>query len=169
MGYNTAFAGEIKVEPPLNEHEISYLRDFAEIRHTYIAGDPESQANAKPFAIPGNDTGNDPHPGMPGIWMNWWPEDDGGKLVWTEEEKTYHHDKWLTWIINNLLSDRARSVIDQHKDQDPRLEHFTCDHTFSGMVHARGEDFDDIGAMCIAENGLDVETARLLEDPYDWS
>ena len=48
MGYNTAFAGEIKVEPPLNEHEISYLRDFAEIRHTYIAGDGQRQAVRHP-------------------------------------------------------------------------------------------------------------------------
>lgn len=32
MGYTTDFAGEITIEPPLNEHEISFLKDFNEHR-----------------------------------------------------------------------------------------------------------------------------------------
>ena len=33
MGYTTTFEGSISIEPPLNEQEISFLRDFNDTRH----------------------------------------------------------------------------------------------------------------------------------------
>jgi hypothetical protein len=35
MGYTTEFAGSVSISPPLNAHEIAYLRKFAASRTTW--------------------------------------------------------------------------------------------------------------------------------------
>jgi hypothetical protein len=65
VGYNTEFAGQVAIVPPLNPYEVEYLDRFAETRHEWRA--------AGPYAVSGNglDTadmygGEKPPPELPG-------------------------------------------------------------------------------------------------------
>ena len=45
MGYTTEFEGSVSISPPLNAHEISYLRKFAASRRMDRALDRSSLRN----------------------------------------------------------------------------------------------------------------------------
>lgn len=154
MGYNTYFAGELEVTPPLNEHESSYLYDFAELRHTSTQHGP---LDVKPGVFPG---GSDPQGGKPEIWCHWVCDEDD-KLVWDEEEKTYGHDSWIIWLIEHLFSAQARGFVNAHLSEDQRLAHFTCDHVINGEVNAEGEDSGDLWRILVKNNDVEVQQGRV--------
>lgn len=76
MGYTTSFEGEIQIEPPLNEAEVSYLTDFAESRRMDRTEGPY-------YVVPSDNYGqtqtsgvrnyNQPPEGQPGLWCQWVP------------------------------------------------------------------------------------------------
>src|SRR5690606_23297660 len=104
--------------------------------------------------------GNDPQHGKPAIWCNWIADEDG-ELSWNEEESTYGHDQWLVWLIQHLFGPEARAFVDEHLDDDPRLQHFTCDHTVNGEVDAQGEDPDDMWQIKVVDNDVRVLEASV--------
>ena len=139
MGYTTEFEGSISIEPPLNEQEISFLRDFNDTRHVnrtrgplYVGDDHADIINS-----------NEPHPDLPNFWCQWEPDRDGTAIVWDGGEKFYSAPDWMMYIISFLLSPIARPYIDAHLDEDPRLASFTCDHVLNGVIFAQGEDDED--------------------------
>lgn len=157
MSYETWFTGGMKVAPPLNEFEKSYLEDFTGTRHTSVHHGPlvvESSST-------GRFRGNAPQAGMPGIWCHWIVGDDD-ELVWDENEKTYDHAEWLDWIIRHLFGPESREFVQHHVADDPRLAHFTCDHVVNGVTDAHGEDFDDIWRIRTTENAVRVQRARIV-------
>ncbi len=154
MGYNTYFEGQISIEPPLNEHEISFLNDYAKTRHT--------DTTAGALVVNHNAKGSTPQHDRPEIWLHWVPTDDGTALEWDEKEKTYGHDKWLVWLIKHLLGPDSREFLAAHLDDDPRLEHFSHDHVVSGIVYAQGEDYADQWRILASDNVVQVQRSELL-------
>lgn len=170
MGYTTYFEGHISIEPPLNEHEISYLDDFARSRRMKRTGGPY-------IADPGADMGqygfgrqgrqpedeilefNDPPDGQPGLWCQWVPTADGTRIIWDEGEKFYRAPEWMAYLIDHFLKAGAEAsgVIKDRFGRgetlpDARLEHFTFDHVLNGEIHAQGEDPDDRWILQVVSN-----------------
>lgn len=154
MGYSTDFSGTLEVTPPLNEHERSYLADFSETRHTSTEHGPLVTAGLYL-------SGNVPQNGMPGIWCDWIADDQGG-LAWNGSEKTYHHQQWLAWIIDHLIGPGSADFVAEHRDEDPRLQHFTCDHVVDGTVDAQGEEPDDMWRIRVTHNDIVVQYPQIV-------
>ena len=168
MGYTTDFDGELTIEPPLNEHEVQFLKDFCGSRR-------QRRTKGPLFAEPGDNfgqgnpygdvlDGNHPDPDQPGLWAQWVPSDDGTTLGWDGGEKFYHSVEWMTYYIDNLLSSHAALYIQRHVDEHPSLQHFTCDHLLNGTIEARGEDSDDRWDLIVTDNVISVREYTLIAD-----
>ncbi len=169
MGYTTDFSGSVTVTPPLNEYEISFLLDFARSRRM-------NRTKGPLYAVPGDNFGqgeapdiisfNTPHPDQPGLWCQWVPTSDGDEIEWDDAEKFYYSAEWMKYLVENLLAPSARSYIDEHVGEDPRLAKFTCDHQVAGTIEALGEDPDDRWAILVIDNVVRVAAATLTyENP----
>lgn len=160
IGYHTDFNGYVIVTPPLNEHEVSYLTDFANTRrmdresgpYFVKAGGFMGQENT-----PDVRDYNQPPPGQPGLWCQWVPVivNDGETIIeWDGGEKFYNAAEWMTYIIDHFLREGARA---EGSDADERLEHFTFDHVVNGVIHAQGEDSDDMWKLVVTDNEVEVQ------------
>ena len=146
MGYTTEFDGEIAVTPPLNADEVSFLRDLANTRRMnrtkgplYISKDANFGQDDRSDVIDYNQS----HPDQPGLWLCWEPSDDGSAIAWNGAEKFYNSAEWMRYLVEKLLTPSARTYIDRHMPEDPRLASFTCDHKLTGIIDAQGEDPGD--------------------------
>lgn len=152
MGYTTDFTRKVKVSPPLNEDEISFLEDFNRQRHFKRHGGPLSLASDKPAeAIDYNST----PPEIPGLWMQWIPADEGASIVWDGNEKFYYSEEWMRFLIEYLFSDKAKEYIaywGSIDGADPRLKNFTCNHVFTGTIYAQGEIKEDKWKLRVRNN-----------------
>ena len=162
MGYTTEFEGEIFIDPPLNDDEISLLKDLSETRRMDRTKGPLF-VRGTGFAGQGRDEDildyNDPHPDQPGLWCQWIPGRLGDYLEWNGAEKFYFAEEWMKYIIHNLLAPSARPYIDAHIDEDPRLASFTANHTLNGEIEAQGEDPDDRWKLIVVDNKVMVSRA----------
>ena len=155
MGYNTFFSGSVTIEPPLNDDEISYLRDFADSRRMhrtkgplYVEGGAYDSERISSDII---DT-NKPDPDQPGLWCSWVPTDDGTEIAWNEDEKFYEAGEWMEYLVNRLLSPAAKRYVRGHINEDDRLKSFTCDHRVNGEIYAEGEESDDRWKIKVVDN-----------------
>lgn len=159
MGYTTDFDGEIFIDPPLNEHEISFLGDLANTRRMKRINGPLF-VGGQGFAGQDHEVDvtdyNNPDPSQPGLWLQWVPYDDGTALVWDQTEKFDHSAEWMKYLVTNLLATSATFYIAQHVDEDDRLQHFTCDHILNGEITAQGEDYDDSWKLVVTDNNVGV-------------
>jgi hypothetical protein len=153
MGYTTVFEGSVRVTPPLNRHERAYLRKFARTRRM--------DRTKGPYFVGGSDIdgrGNDtdvldfdrPAAGQPSLWCGWVPTRDGTAIVWDGVEKFHDADDWMRYLIDHFLRPGA---LAQGRDGFRR---FTFDHTVDGLIHARGEDPDDIWDLTVTANTVTV-------------
>ena len=170
MGYTTEFDGKISVEPPLNTDEVSFLTDLAHSRRM-------NRTNGPLYAVPSDDYGqtraadvidyNNPHPDQPGRWLSWVPSEDGTSISWDYSEKFYEADRWMKYLVEKLLSPAARTYVDQHIGEDPRLASFTCDHELAGVIDAQGEDPDDRWQLIVANGKVAVRhQVEAFGQPY---
>lgn len=167
MGYTTDFYGAVTVEPPLNEHEASFLRDLAGSRRM-------NRHNGPLFAEPGDDFGqgnpgdvidtNRPDPDQPGLWLQWIPTDDGSEIEWDGGEKFYNAAEWMTYIVTNLFAPSAKPYVELHKSEDPRLVHFTCDHVINGEIEAQGEERGDQWLLVVKDNEVSTADGHIVYD-----
>ncbi|WP_238841324.1 hypothetical protein [Prescottella equi] len=140
MGYATMFTGEIHVDPPLNEAEREYLRQFSESRRMasplgLYALDPAAAALKT----------DRPPADQPGWWCPWVPSEDGSRLVWDGHEKIYRSSDWMSYLIDTFLRSGARV---QRELEDPMpgrvypegLQQFTFNHSMYGTVLAMRQD-----------------------------
>lgn len=104
---------------------------------------------------------NDPDPSQPGLWCQWAPADDGTFLEWDGGEKFYNSAEWMKFIIENLLSEKAKPYLEKHGNEDPRLHYFTANHVLNGEISAEGEDSDDRWTLVVKDNVTMVATAEL--------
>lgn len=163
MGYTTYFQGSVKIEPPLNEHEVAYLKDFAGSRRMKRTAGPY-------FADPGGDFGqgsredevleyNQPDDEQPGLWCQWIPSDDGTELMWDRAEKFYNSAEWMTYLIQHFLKPDARAKTEHQplfKSEAGRFKYFTFDHVCNGTIYAQGEQSDDLWKIVVTDNEVKV-------------
>jgi hypothetical protein len=110
MGYTTEFDGSVGILPPLNGHEIAYLRKFGASRRMGRARGLYF-ADGSGTAGQGSDDDirdiNEPPAGQPGLWCKWQPTADGTAIEWNGEEKFYASEKWMTYLIETFLKPGA--------------------------------------------------------------
>jgi hypothetical protein len=160
MGYTTEFKGSVTISPPLNAHEVSYLRKFAASRRMDRARGPFFVEGSGPFGQgPDDDIRdfNQPSSGQPGLWCKWEPTDDGTAIKWNGEEKFYDSAEWMTYLIDTFLkpgaalaSELVSKVPGRHYPEE--FEHFTFDHELKGVIDAQGEEQGDRWQLVVTGN-----------------
>ena len=167
MGYNTDFRGAVTVVPPLDEHEIAYLRRFGGTRRMdrglgpYYCGKGFAGQQREPDILDFNSPGF----GQPGLWCKWEPTDDGSQIRWNQQEKFYNADDWMGYVIGTFLMPGAvlaRELTSpvEGRYYAPEFAHFTFDHVVNGVIDAEGEQDDDVWQLIVTDN---VVTTRELE------
>lgn len=165
MGYTTEFEGHVTIEPPLNEHEVSFLKDLAETRRMNRTRGPLF-VKGTGYAGQGRDEDvidfNSPHPDQPGLWCQWEPVDDG-TIEWNGAEKFYASEEWMGYIAI-LLGRGGQSYVRDHIDEDDRLQYFTNDHVLNGVIDAQGEEAADRWRLVVEDNVVTRQSARIVWD-----
>lgn len=169
MGYTTDFSGSVDIQPPLNEDEISFLDDFNRSRRMHRTKGPLFVKGSGMMGQ-GSDADvlayNNPDPDQPGLWCQWVPDEyadpEGSGLTWDGGEKFYNAAEWMEYIVNRLLSPAAREYVDKHKDEDPRLASFTCDHVINGTIEAEGEESGDLWQITVTDNVVDTTDGKVV-------
>jgi hypothetical protein len=162
VGYHTEFTGHVAVTPPLNEHEVNYLRKFANSRR-YARTSGPYQTETDSYRGPDTVDYNDRADGQPGLWCDWEPSDDGTRISWNGTEKFYYADVWMRYLIDTFL--RPDAAL-QGELAEPRLGRyyapefgrFTFDHIVDGAIEAYGDDPSDVWTLRVVGN--EVETVE---------
>ncbi len=172
MGYTTDFDGSVSVTPPLNLHEVVYLRKFAETRRMLRDHGPYF-VDGSGFCGQGDDPDirdhNAPPSGQPSLWCNWHPTEDGTAIEWDGSEKFYDSEEWMAYLIDTFLKPGA-ALQEEMTDKVPGRDyleafaHFTFDHVVSGTIEAQGEDADDRWRLVVTENVVTTQRARIVWD-----
>lgn len=161
MGYSTKFTGKIAVRPRLNEHEVAYLRRFADSRHMdrekgpyYCDPDDDDESDVVQYDEPGAD--------QPGLWCCWEPTEDGRYIRWNKAENFYDSAKWMAYVIRTFLIPGAAlqgELADpvQGRHYAPEFEHFTFDHVCDGALKALGDSPDDRWSLIVTGNDVFVQ------------
>lgn len=157
MGYSTDYTGSVTVTPPLNPHEITYLREFSESRRV---NRPEG-----PYVVDGRDiNARDERqcPEQPSVWCDWVATHDGAGIEWDGVEKFYNGDLWMTYLIDTFLKPGAtvqRELADPvpGRKYPDAFQHFTFDHQVSGVIEAQGDQPDDRWDLVVQDNTVSVK------------
>ena len=116
MGYTTDFDGFMKIDPPLNPEQVSYINKFSETRRMKRDPDRASKLHdplREAVGLPIGDEGcyfvggegfagqdkedsiveyNRPPANQPGLWCHWLISEDGTRLQWDFGEKFYDYE-----------------------------------------------------------------------------
>lgn len=153
MGYHTEFEGEIRVDPPLNADEQSFLEDFIETRHmNRVKGPLHISTGYNSFSDLDVIDGNNPDSTKPGLWCKWETADNGHVIRWSGAEKFYDSEEWMQYLIDNLFSKSGKKYVTLHHSGDARLNNFTFNHVFNGMIEAQGEEPTDKWILVVKDN-----------------
>ena len=158
MGYTTEFDGAFVLDKPLAENHKNYLVAFANIRHmrripelTATYPDPIREAvgldlgphhccyyvgNEFEHGHPSIIDYNAEPTGVPSLWCQWVPNDDGTAIEWDEGEKFYSYIEWIQYLITHFLAPWG--------------------YKLNGKVIWQGEDMADRGKIEIAGNVVTV-------------
>ncbi|MGR3938428.1 hypothetical protein [Streptomyces sp. BRA346] len=162
MGYTTTFTGRVTICPPLNPHEIAYLRSFS--------GTRRMDRTRGPYVIDGSGAFgqgldkditnyNGPPAGQPGLWCEWVPNDYGTALTWSGGEKFYSAASWMEYLIDTFLKPDADLAAElrapvRGRTYPPEFERFTFDHEVNGVIVAQGEDPNDLWDIRVSDNAV---------------
>lgn len=165
MGYTTDFFGEVRIEPPLNEAEVSYLQDFATTRRMdrtngpfFVKGEGFMGQGGGPDKIINH---NAPHPSQPGLWCQWVATDDGTAITWDGNEKFYDSVAWMEYIIREFLAPSGAATRGIKESADERFKEFTFDHTLNGVIDASGEEPSDLWRLVVTNNEVTTQSATI--------
>ena len=130
--HDSRFIGCIRVSPPLNEHEMAFLRDLSEAGRT-LRSTPTGRGNSDvPFAR-----------------LAWEVCDDGCCLSWDHDvEATRWMAPSLTFLIDHLF--RAGGEGEGRR----QLQEFTFDHVLGGVVVGRGDRDADTTLIEVVDNAV---------------
>lgn len=167
MGYTTEFTGRTGIVPPLEAAEIAYLQRFSETRRMKRAFGPYFVDGSGDWGQGDDgdiDDLNCPPDGQPGLWCNWAPTPDGAALTWNGVEKFYCAAEWMTYLVDHFLKPGGEA------SSSAAFEGFRFDHVLNGVIHAQGEDPDDVWQLVVIDNRVHAvagdteipETDRLL-------
>lgn len=165
MGYTTEFTGHFTIEPKLDMAQVEYINKFSRTRRVKrdpvrASGldDPIREAVELPIGrdggyfvggrgYAGQDgdasvlDGNSPPNGQPGLWCQWVASKDGTKLMWDGNEKFYHYEEWLEYIIEHFMSPWKKRL--------------------NGRVRWVGEDIEDTGIIEVIDDGAEIKISTL--------
>lgn len=167
MDYDEMFSGKIGINPPLNQHEISYLKDFScHTRHLDHKDGPLRVSKSLYDDVPdGTIDYNKPHPSQPWLWCDFESNDAGTELIWTHAEKTRAPIEWIHYLIDALFSKNAKEYVEAYYNSeysdDKRLNYFTFDHIFNGEMTIPTGEFGLKTMLIIKNNELMVMHAEL--------
>lgn len=144
MGYDVFCNGEVEISPPLNEEEISYMRDFLAARHVQRVRGPYYAKGGDGVFGPNADIINRNAPGEEqlSLYSPLEVAEDGTTLCGPEDYVRHEgdHGDWLCWLIEHLLGPAGRKHAGEAADVDERLGAFTFDHVLTGELWLEGED-----------------------------
>lgn len=161
MGYTTEFTGQFTLDKPLTQEHCAYLTRFARIRHMRwmedrvehlsdpvreavgLAAGPEGMyltndlvmEEGYGFHYPHNAAiidYNDSPAGVPGLWLQWTPTEDGTAIEWDGGEKFYGYVAWLKFLLKHFL--------------------IPWGYILNGRVMWQGDDPDDYGTIIVEQN-----------------
>lgn len=172
MGYSTDFDGQVTVTPPLNAHEIAYLKQFSESRRMLRVSGPYG-VDGEGFA--GQDItadvrdNNSPPAEQPSLWCGWEPSEEGDAIRWNGAEKFHDGDEWMRYLISTFLCPQATVQGElanpvPGRAYPPEFSHFTFDHEVNGVIDAQGEDPEDRWCLVVTANVVTVQKARIVWD-----
>lgn len=151
MGYTTEFSGVFLFDKKLDEDTHKFLEKLAYTRRmkrnvdeNIYGVEGEFYVDGKGFAGQEHEDNivdyNNPPGEQPSLWLQWIPTEDGCGLMWDGGEKFYAYVPWLKYLIKKIFKPRG--------------------YVLNGDVKWRGEDFDDIGTICVKDNKVTVK--------YEW-
>jgi hypothetical protein len=161
MGYTTEFNGWVKVEPPLSEKEVQYLKKFNKTRRMrrtngpYYVGGSGFMGQGKDYDVIDY---NNPPTGQPGLWCQWVPTDDGTAIKWDGREKFYDPVEWMEYLINHFIGSTPIAPLETNE------LHFFRSHVLNGEIEAQGEDSDDRWKLVVKNNVVTVQSGRFIYD-----
>ncbi|HEY3692100.1 MAG TPA: hypothetical protein VGL46_17685 [Pseudonocardiaceae bacterium] len=175
MRCRTHFWGSITVDPPLNEHETTYLKEKvagdwdAHPRGPYRTRPAESAvtANAIHRGRSATDAPALPAQNVPALYCDWVLADDGTTLGIAERETYNDPAGWARYLIDTFL--RPGAVL-QHDlahrlagwDYPPELDYFSFDHVCNGEVDAQGQQRDDRWRIAVRDNQLSIQDGYMI-------
>jgi hypothetical protein len=146
----------VTVEPPLNAHEIAYLRKFARSRRmSRLSGPYFVEGSSGLDQVRNKDVidYNRAAEGQPGLWCDWEPNDEGTEISWNGTEKFYLAEVWMAYLIDHFLKPGASAAGSAFIDMVPaEFAHFTFDHHVNGTITAQGADPNDQWRLVVADN-----------------
>ena len=172
MGYTTDFTGYMKIDPPLNPEQVSYINKFSETRR--MTRDPEKASKLpdplrEAVGLPIGEGGcyfvggtgwagqdkddavtgpNDPPAGQPGLWCHWVINEDGSKLEWDYGEKFYEYERWLQYIQEHFLNPWGSKL--------------------NGEIDWSGEDWNDIGILYASDGRIEEVWSTISNPGPSW-
>ena len=156
MGYTTDFTGKFTLDRVMSEEHAAYLNKFADTRRmqrnvklAVKLGDPVRKAVGLPVGEQGSYfvgeddfhgesviNGNKPPADQPGLWCQWEVTNNRKDIEWDRGEKFYGYVEWIQYIIDHFLK--------------------LWGYKLNGEVTWSGEDLDDLGAIVIVDNVVNV-------------
>jgi hypothetical protein len=157
MGYTTNFKGQVNLSHALTEEQSLYLRTFNRTRRMKRSPEVLQELFNGEHGLSGQygldgmyfcrDDGrhgqsqdksildyNSPPDGVPGLWCQWVPNDEGTALEWDEGEKFYRYTEWMKFIIEHFLTPWGIVA--------------------NGEIKWQGKDFDDRGKLIVVNNAV---------------
>lgn len=116
---------------------------FTGITDTSIS-DTSSTHNGKPAYHPALLNYNLVPAGVPGLWCQWIPDQNGTAIEWDQGEKFYNYIEWLQFLIQHFLSPWG--------------------YLLNGKVQWRGEDPTDRGTIEVQNNDVIVTEEEVEEE-----
>ncbi len=159
MGYTTDFDGTFKLNKKLTKELHELLNGLNETRRMKRDRAKLQEMTGVDYGIEGEfyvkgggsfGQGHDesvvdhntPPKTQPGLWCQWRVTKDGKGIRWDGGEKFYNYVEWLEYIICKVLIPNG--------------------YKLTGIVQYRGENWDDIGSICVKDNNITVKHGVFL-------
>lgn len=155
MGYTTDFYGRFELNKPLDEGMFVFLDQFNNSRRVKWKDlDPAYGTDGEFYTEGGMNPDHDdkrivdynrPPSSQPGLWCQWRPSDDAKGIEWDGNEKFYHYEEWLVYLIHKILIPNG--------------------YVLNGEVSFQGEDNDDSGRLIVEDNVVYISHDIKSEGP----
>lgn len=137
MAYSIDYVGHIKVTPPLNEAEFSYLTAFCESTHEFGMGKYDVSDNPRAPHPDGGARVLERPKDLPDVFCPWLPSCAGRCLVIPDDGSDRRDAAvWLQFLVDHFLKPgghASRTGIDEFAS-------FTFDHSLDAVVAAHRSD-----------------------------
>lgn len=130
MGFDTVYLRPFKFDRTLELEHVKQLLEFSETEHEDQDGNP----------------GGDGKP--PAYYCQWVPTEDGSGLQWNEDEKFYHGEEWLVYLIEKFIKPWG--------------------YTLSGECPWYIDDYEEAGILRVTDNVVTQESRDFftIKDTY---